>query len=276
MGTKVKKRISNSVSIAISSVICVVHLIPFYILIVAAFKMPRDLSSRWALPSYLYFENFVTAVEYGNILKNVLCNIIIAAGSISGIVVLGAIASYPLARNASRLNKMVLTFIMGMLMIPPLSIIVPLYGLFSSLKATSTYWGIISVITTFQLPTSIFLYTNFIKSIPITLDEAAEIDGCSPLRTFFSIVLPQLKPVTASVIIMTGVSCWNDYTFSLYLLQSPKIKTVTLAIASFFTQFTANLGAAAAGALIGIMPILILYLSLQKYFVKGMVDSAIK
>lgn len=132
------------------------------------------------------------------------------------------------------------------------------------------------MLVTFQLPTSIFLFTNFIVSIPKSLDEAAAIDGCPRLRIFFSIILPQLKPVTASVIIMTGVSCWNDYMFSLYFLQSPQIKSVTLSVASFFTQTQSNMGAAAAGALLGIVPIVALYLCLQKYFVKGMVDSAIK
>ena len=101
----------------------------------------------------------------------------------------------------------------------------------ANIGGINTYWGIIVALVTFQLPTSIFLYSNFIQSIPVALEEAAAIDGCGPIQIFFKIILPQLKPVTASVIIITGVYCWNNYQFALYLLQSPKMKTVTLAIA---------------------------------------------
>lgn len=258
-----------SICTVIAVLICAFHLIPFYIMLGVALKSPYDTSSRWVFPGYLYLDNFREAIRYGKILKSILSNVIITGGAVIGITVVGALAAYPLARNQSRINKVVRTFSLGMMMIPALSLMVDIGGI-------STYWGIIIILVTFQLPTSIFLYTNFIISIPAALDEAAAIDGCSRLKVFFLIILPQLKPVTASVVIMTGVSCWNDYMFSLYFLQSPQIKTVTLSVASFFTQTQSNMGAAAAGALLGIVPIVTLYLCLQKYFIKGMLDSAIK
>lgn len=273
---KQKKRMRGIGRFFIAFLIFVVHLIPFYILLGVAFKSPADPSSRWVMPGYFYLDNFKEAMEYGKILSSIFSNIIITGCAIVGISVLGALAAYPLARNNSKFNRGVRVFSLGMMMVPPLSILVSLYSLIAGMHGTSTYWGIILILITFQLPTSIFLYTNFISSIPRALDEAAQIDGCSSLRLFFSIILPQLKPVTASVIIMTGVSCWNDYMFSLYFLQSPRIKTVTLSIASFFTQNSSKMNAAAAAALLGILPILVLYFCLQKYFIKGMVDSAIK
>ena len=269
-----KRRISASTFVAL--LICAFHLIPFYIMIGVALKSPYDTSSRWVFPGYLFLDNFKEAIRYGDILKSILSNVIITGGAVVGITVIGALAAYPLARNQTKFNKGVRTFSLGMMLVPALSLLVPLYSLMVKIQGISTYWGIILVLVTFQLPTSIFLFTNFIVSIPKSLDEAAAIDGCPRLRIFFSIILPQLKPVTASVIIMTGVSCWNDYMFSLYFLQSPQIKSVTLSVASFFTQTQSNMGAAAAGALLGIVPIVALYLCLQKYFVKGMVDSAIK
>ena len=157
-----------------------------------------------------------------------------------------------------------------------MSILVPLYSNLAHVGGLSTYWGIIGVLTAFQLPMSVFLFTNFIRSIPIGLDEAAAIDGCGPFRIFALIILPQLKPVIASVIILTGVNCWNDYQFSLYLLQSPKLKTITLAISGFFSLQSSDINAAGAAALMGITPVVFFFLFLQKYFIKGMVDSAIK
>ncbi|MGL5694751.1 MAG: carbohydrate ABC transporter permease [Peptostreptococcaceae bacterium] len=257
-------------------IISIIHIIPIYILIGVAFKRPDDLSSRWILPNYLYLDNFKVAIEQGNILRGLTNSSIITFTSIVLITIIGAMAAYPLARNATKTNMKIKAFIIGVMMVPPLSIVVPLYSMMANVQGTSTYWGIIVILVTFQLPMSVFLYYNFIRSIPIDLDEAASIDGCGPLRTFFQIILPQLKPVTASVVILTGVSCWNDYQFSLYMLQSPKIQTVTQTIASFFAQNSSNMNAAAATALLGILPILILFIFLQKYFIKGMIDSAIK
>jgi raffinose/stachyose/melibiose transport system permease protein len=185
-------------------------------------------------------------------------------------------AAYPLAWNKSNVNKFVRLTILGVMMIPPLSIIVPLYRVMLFFDAISTYHGVIMLMMTFQLPLAIFLYTNFITSIPKALDEAAAIDGCGPFRTFFSVIMPQLKPVTVSVVILTGVTCWNDYQFALYFLQSPRITSVTLAVSGFFAQVSSNPYAAAAAAAIGVLPIVFVFLILQKYFIKGMVDSAIK
>ncbi len=260
----------------LSIFIVFIHIAPMYVLIGMALKSPRDVTSRWILPGYIYKQNFEIAINRGNMLAGLYNTAIITASCIVLITILGALAAYPLARNRTKFNGGIKAFILGIMMVPPLSILVPLYTIMAGLKATSTYWGIIVIITTFQLPMSIFLYTNFISAIPDTLDEAASIDGCGPFKTFFLVVLPQLKPITASVVILTGISCWNDYQFSLYMLQSPKIKTITLTIASFFAQNSSNVNAAAAAALMGILPVIILFLSLQKYFIQGMVDSAIK
>lgn len=161
-------------------------------------------------------------------------------------------------------------------MIPALSLLVPLYSLLVSCRAISTLWGIVPIHVTFNLPLAIFLYANFIGTIPRDLDEAAVIDGCSVFRVFDRIVLPLLKPVTVSILILTGVAVWNDYQFSVYFLQKPASRVVTLAIASFFGQTSSDPNVAAAAALLAVLPILALYVALQKYFVKGTVDSAIK
>jgi len=255
--------------------ILLLYLSPFYILIGVAFKMPNDYSSRWVMPKYLNFDNFRVALR-GKILPGIYGSMIITVCSVVLIVCVGALAAYPLARNKSRLNRVVRGFIMGVMMVPPLSILVPIYTVMKAISGISTYYGIVLLLLTFQLPLSIFVYSSFIASIPIALDEAAYIDGCSPIRTFVSIIMPQLAPVTASVAILTGVTCWNDYQFSLYMLQSPRITSVTLAVSGFFAQVSSNAYAAAAAALLGLLPITLLFLLLQKYFIKGMVDSAIK
>ncbi len=262
--------------IPVAIAVALLFLAPFYILISVAFRSPQNLQSYWIFPTELYWENFRDAIEKGKVLFSILNSLIITVGAVFLITVVGALAAYPLARRKTKPNKAIKSFVLGVMMVPPLSILVSLYSVVVKMNGVNQYWGIVLILVTFELPLAIFLYTNFISSIPNALDEAAAIDGCGPVRTFFSIILPQLKPVTASVVILTGVHCWNDYQFSLYLLQSPKLRTIPLAIASYFSQTTSNINAAAASALLAILPITIVFLFLQKYFIQGMVDSAIK
>jgi raffinose/stachyose/melibiose transport system permease protein len=252
------------------------HFIPLFISINVAFKPKTDLSSRWTLPAEFYLKNFSYAAEKAKIILAVQNSLIITITSIAVIVMIGGMAAYPLARNRSRFNERILQFVLAVMMVPPLSMLVPLVTIMTRLGAVSTYWGIIVVLVTFQLPISIFLYSSFIRTIPGELDEAALIDGCSKFTIFYKIILPLLKPITATVIILTGVAIWNDYQFSLFLLQSPRMRVVTLAVSTFFAQSSSNLGAAAAAALIAVMPIALLFLFLQRYFIQGMVDSAVK
>ena len=260
----------------VSLPILFVYLVPFFILLTVAFKHPHDASSRWVMPGYLYLEHFNTALASGRILQGVRDSFIVTLFTVILIVLIGAMAAYPLARRISRLNRFVRILVMGVMMIPPLSIIVPLYRVMLFIDAISTYHGVILLQLTYQLPLSIFIFANFIRSLTPALDEAAALDGCGLLRTFFSIILPQLKPVIVTVIILTGVTAWNDYQFSLYFLQSPRISSVTLAVSGFFAQVNSNIGAAAASATIGVLPLVVIFLFLQKYFIKGMVDSAVK
>ena len=102
------------------------------------------------------------------------------------------------------------------------------------------------------------------------------IDGCSRVGIFFKIILPLLKPITATVIILNGVTIWNDYQFSIFFLQSSKVRTIPVALSTFFSQFQSDLGYVAAGCIVGMLPLVILYLALQKYFIKGIADGAIK
>ena len=252
------------------------YLLPIYIAINVAFRPATDTRSLWLPPKQLYLQNFVDAFRQGNVGRAVVNSLIITACCIVLIALAGAFAAYPLARRRTRVNSGIKGFVLGVMMVPPLSILVSLYVTMAQLHGVSQYWGIILTITAFELPLSIFLYTNFIGAIPSALDEAAAIDGASVARTFFSIILPQLKPVTASVVILTGMHAWNDYQFSLYMLQKPAMRTLPLAIASFFSQTTSNVYAATAAALIAMAPAIVLFLLLQRFFIQGMVDSAIK
>ncbi|NOU94399.1 ABC transporter permease subunit [Paenibacillus sp. LMG 31456] len=270
------KRFADFLKNMTGLVIALIHFVPFYILITMALKKSNDFSSRWKLPDYIFLDNFRVAMSSGKLLQAMSNSMIVTVSSVMLIALLGAMAAYPLARVKSRFNLTMMSLILSVMMVPKLTVLVPLYSLVAGLGGVSTYWGIVLLITTYKLSACIFLYSNFISTIPRALDEAATIDGCSRFSVFYRILLPSMMPVTATVIIMNSVSIWNDFSFSLYFMQSPLKRTVTLAISSFFSQNNTNLNAAAAAALLAIIPATVLYLSLQKHFVKGMVDGSVK
>lgn len=272
-----KKKTRNSIlRIPVIVILLLVYLSPFYILTTISFKPVSDLSSYWKFPGQPTFENFRVAIQDAGILSALLRTAIITVCVVVLVVVVSAITAYPLARRTNKLNKIISTFVLGVMMVPPLSILVSLYSVIVDMGGVNSYWAIVLVMLTYQLPQGIFLYTNFIRAIPQALDEAAAIDGCGPMRTFFSIILPQLKPVTTSVVILAGINCWNDFQFSRYILQATEMNTATLAISSFFSQTYSDLNSAAAAAMVAILPVVIAFIFLQKYFIQGTIDSAIK
>lgn len=260
----------------ISLFLLVVYLFPFYIIINVSLRSFSDTTSRIRFPDPIYWDNFNKVIESGEIFTGIKNCLIITALVLLLEIVVGCMAAYALARNQSKLNEVVRSLIMSVMMITPLTILVGTYSTMSTIHATSTYWGMVLVLSAFGLPLVIFLYTNFISSIPVALDEAAAIDGASNLQVFFRIILPQLKTVTVTVIILQGVGVWNEYTYSYYFLQKTSMRTITLVIKTFFSAVSNDYGAAAATAVIGMMPLVIVYLCLQKYFIQGQVEGAVK
>lgn len=272
-----KKRKTQAVlRVPVMLLILLVYVSPFYILTTISFKSVQDLSSYWKFPLEPTLDNFRVAIEKAGILGALGRTAIITVCVVILVVTVSSLAAYPLARRKTTFNKIVEGFILGVMMVPPLSILVSLYSVIVSMHGVNKFWAIILVMLTYQLPQGIFLYSNFIKSIPVALDEAAAIDGCGPVRTFFAIILPQMKPVTASVVILSGINCWNDYQFSRYILQADRMNTATLSIAQFFSQTYSDLNSAAAAAMVAILPVVIAFLFLQKYFIQGMIDSSVK
>ncbi|WP_339350756.1 carbohydrate ABC transporter permease [Bifidobacterium indicum] len=258
-------------------IVCLCQLLPFYLAVTTSLKPSDDMSSALNMRTHdVAWSNWAAAVNEGGILTSVLNSVVVTVGTTVLVCVLGAAAAYPLARRLTRFNRLVSAFILSMMMIPPLSILVPLYSFLVKIGGVNNYWGIIVVLTATNLPLAVFLYTAFIKAIPPAIDEAGELDGANKLQVFVRLVLPMLKPVTATVVIMTGSTVWNDYALSSYILTDPSAQTIAPRVASFFSANTNNLGIAAAASLIAAAPMVIAYMFLQRYFIAGMVAGAVK
>jgi raffinose/stachyose/melibiose transport system permease protein len=269
---KVKKYLNTGLVL----LICLLHIAPFIILLNLSFKPVKDTSSKWLFPTSLYLDNFSSAWNQAHLDRALINNLIITFAVVALVIVVGASASYPLARFPTRLNNFVYTVAVACLIVPALTILVPLYKFMVDIGGVNSLWAIIGMHVTFSLPISIFLFTGFIHTIPRELDEAGLMDGCSRQMIFYRIIFPLLKPVTTTVAILIGLAVWNDYQFSIFFLQKREVQTVPVTLSQFFSQYQNNLNWVAAGCLISMLPMTVLYLILQKYFVKGLSEGAIK
>ncbi|WP_163531315.1 carbohydrate ABC transporter permease [Halobacillus ihumii] len=274
---KSKEKRSRRFFTVVAIVITLFHLIPFYILITTSLKANNDFSSKWVLPNSVHFENFMRAWEQASLGNAFVNTTIITAGAALLLIIFGSLAAYPLARMNTRLNKFIYFLFIAIMIVPPLTALVPLYKMVVDMGMMNTHEiAILNNMAAF-LPLTIFLYAGFIRStIPKELEEAAKIDGASTLKIFFKVVFPLLKPITATVLIISCVFIWNDYQFAIFFLQDESVQTLTVALASFFGQNQSNLNLVAAAAIMSMLPMTILFLFLQKYFVAGLSSGSVK
>lgn len=269
-----KKKITFTI---LAAAVTIVHFIPFYILITTALKAKGDYSSKWLLPDYFSLSNFLEAWEKAGLGQSFVNTIIITAAAALLLIVAGSLAAYPLARRTTKLNKMVYALFISIMIIPPLTSMVPLYRMVVDAGLMNTHLVAVLVNVASFLPLTIFLYAGFIRSsVPKELEEAARMDGASMIGIFFRVVFPLLKPITATVCIISCVFIWNDYQFAIFFLQSKEVQTLTVAIAGFFGQNANNLHLVAAASLMAMLPMTLLFLFLQKYFIAGLSSGAVK
>ncbi|SFD76468.1 carbohydrate ABC transporter membrane protein 2, CUT1 family [Bacillus sp. OV194] len=261
----------------VALLIALYHLVPFYILLTTAFKAKGDFSSKWIFPHQFSLDNFREAWEMANLGQSLLNTVIITFFSALLLIFFGSLAAYPLARRDTRLNKFVYVFFIAIMVIPPLTALVPLYQLVVDIGMMNTRTIAVLNNVAAYMPLTIFLYAGFIRStIPKELEEAAKMDGASTLSIFFKVVFPLLKPVTSSILIISCVYIWNDYQFAIFFLQAEEVKTITVALSSFFGQNTNNLNLVAAAAIMAVAPMVILFLFLQKHFIEGLASGSVK
>lgn len=257
-------------------IIAAVHIVPFYIVLMVSLKEHGDMSSKWIPPKVPVLSNYLAALTSGNLPRAMLNTLLVTAFALAFTLFAALLASYPLARVKSRLSGIIINLTLVVMMIPTLTILVPLYITFVRMGLINTYIGLILVLTTFALPLSTFLISNFVREVPVDLEQAAAIDGCTAAGAYLRIIVPQLRPVLASAAILTGVKMWNDYRFARYLLQRTRMRTIAVTISQYFSEFASQINIAAAAAVLGIIPVVVAFLVLQRHFVAGLGEGALK
>lgn len=253
--------------------ITLVSIIPFYVLSLLAFSSP---SGTLNLTPQLYFNNFYEAWNKSKIGISILNSLIITIGAVIIMVIFASSAGYAIARFKNKFHSIIFNVLLICMMIPGIINTVPLYSLMHSIGGIDTYWAMILVCSCNALPFSIFLYTNFIKSLSKDIEEAAVIDGCTKFTAFWRVTFPLLKPVTSAVVIINGLGVWNNYAQATFFLQSQSMRTIPLAISMFFQQYGAKWNLMAASAVIGVAPAMLTFIIFQRYFIKGITAGSVK
>lgn len=270
-----KKRIPLS-GIAVL-VFATIILFPLYLVVINSFKSLGEITLNVAsLPQSWTLDNYVRAWERTDLPRSFLNSLIVTVGANIGTVLIAAMAAYRIARSPSGFTSKCYTLFIGAMIVPFHVVIIPLTVVLKSIHLGGTLFGLILVYWGLATPTGVFMYCGFMKTVPKHIEEAALIDGCSPLRVFFGIALPLLKPITFTIIIMNTFWFWNDFLLPLLVVSTGPGKTVPIAINSLMDQYIMQWDLALPALVMAMVPALVAFLLMQKNIVGGLSAGAVK
>jgi len=282
------KRIIHYVLILITAILFLMTLFPFFIVLINSAKASLEIiTDPIRMPEH-WGQLFTNVKEIWNkptirYSSSVMTSVIITVGSLITISVFSAMAAWVLVRTKTKMSTIIFLMFLSGLIIPFQVVMFPLVSLYRTIYETTgirmlrTYHGMILAYIGFGTPLSIFMFHGFIKSIPKELEEAATIDGCSKVKIFFQIIMPILRPIFVTVLILNAIWIWNDFLLpSLVLGVGQEIQTIPLAIRSFAGSYVKKWDLIMTAVLMAAVPIIIGFLIGQKHIIKGMVAGSIK
>ncbi|KAF0815676.1 Multiple sugar ABC transporter, permease protein MsmG [Bacillus sp. ZZV12-4809] len=261
----------------IGIVLGIIFLIPFYFVFINSVKGFADiLIDAAAWPKEFLFSNYMKVWDIINFPRAFWNSLIITVISNIGLVIISSMAAWKMVRTPGKFSKILFVLFVSAMVIPFQTVMIPLMKLGGTLNLTNSIPGLIIMYFGFGVPLSLFLYHGFIKTVPIEIEESARIDGCSQFGVFWRIVFPLLKPITVTVVILNTLWIWNDYLLPLLVLQDAELRTIPLATSSFFAQYTKQWDMGLAALVMGITPVIIFFLFLQRHIIKGIAQGSIK
>ncbi|MGC5772540.1 carbohydrate ABC transporter permease [Paenibacillus pabuli] len=277
MSMQSRKKTMDMILFVIILIFAILFFFPIFFNLMSAFKSNGEIMrNALSFPTSLYLENFkylLTETEFPRAIVN---SLILTVVSIVMQILIIPMAGYAIERrNAKWTNFVFLYFLAGM-MIPFQAYMIPLFKELKMLGLYGSLAGPILVYIAGAIGFGCLLYTSFVKGIPKEIEEAAEIDGCSRYRIFWRIVFPLLGPVTASMVILNGLGIWNDFLMPMLVLPSGEPKTMVVEIYRYIGEFSSRWDMIFAGTALSVVPVLIVFVALQRYFVKGISAGATK
>jgi ABC-type glycerol-3-phosphate transport system permease component len=255
--------------------ISIVALYPIYYMVITAFKNRQEyLSSQFLPPLHPTLQNLREAIAQGDLLHWMLNSVIVTAVSVLAATAAAVLAAYALARMQFPGRDTILSGIVSLMVVPPVVLVVPLFLLMVHVGLINTLPSVIVVYVGLTIPLSVYLLTNFFQALPYEIEEAARIDGCSPLGVLWRIVLPLSAPALLTSIVVNAFWVWNELLIALVFLQSNESRTLVAGLTLFQGQFQVNEPLVMTGALIATIPMLLLYLFGARFFIRGLVAGS--
>jgi raffinose/stachyose/melibiose transport system permease protein len=242
---------------------------PLYILVNISLRPPGQLSSPAAPTTAPTLANFADAWRQAGLAGAIANSAIVTVVSVTIVIAISSMAAYRLARVTNRWSRGVFLLVMLGLLLPFQLALIPLYQTIRDLGLLGSLWSLVIFYSGLQVPFTTFLYTGFIRTLPREYEEAGLIDGAGPLKLFTQIVLPLLRPITGTAVILNAIFIWNDFLTPLLYLSGSNQQTIPVAIFGFVGQYTSNWSMVFAGLVIGVLPILTIYFLMQQRIIKG-------
>lgn len=251
---------------------------PIFMIINFSFKTKAELymDSPLALPEAFRLDNFVNAIEKLHLGTAFLNSLFYTAISVVVMALLSTITAWAIARGTRKIFKISLVYFIIGILVPSQALMLPIYQIWNFFGLINTRTGLILLYISTGMSFGIFLQTNFMSTVPVELEEAARIDGCNVYQTFFKVVLPLMRSSMATMIIVQAFSIWNDFMLTSLMVSRENLRTVILALKLLFSDYAKDYATAMAGIILSAIPIVILFLSMQSQFIKGMTVGAVK
>lgn len=275
-----KKVKHGGVFTAIFSIISIGYIFPIMLVFINSFKKKAYISRKpFDIPNgkmYVGLENYVRGIKQANFFEGAKWSAVITVGSVFLIILCTSMCAWYIVRVKNALTKAIYYLCLFAMIVPFQMEMFTLSKLANSL-GLNTPWGLWIIYLGFGAGLSVFMFTGFVKSIPIEIEEAAMIDGCNPLQTFFGVVFPVLKPTCVTVAILQTMWIWNDYLLPYLVLNLKKYITIPIAVQYLKGGYgSVDMGAMMGVLVLAIIPIIIFYLFCQRYIIEGVVAGAVK
>ncbi|MFI3212153.1 MAG: carbohydrate ABC transporter permease [Eubacteriales bacterium] len=269
------KNVRSAIRLVLLTLLSVVYLVPVIMMVLGSFKDQAEASQfDLSLPAKFLFENYVYVFERGNILSGYWNSFLTTGMATVFVLLFGSLTGIYVGRSKTRLSEGVYNyFIIGLMLCFQTA---TTFSLLSILKLYGTSIGVSLIYTAMQLPFTVMTFSSFIKGIPREIDEAGFIDGCNAINLIFRVLLPVMKPIFVTNLIIVAINCWNNFMIPLFYLNSSTKWTIPLMVYNFYGRYERNWNYVFAILVITILPIVILYLCLQKHIVEGMTSGAVK
>ena len=276
-----KKKVVGIVGFIVIAALFVLYMVPFFVVILNSFKQKRDIITNplsFIAEKGYTLENYVRAFEKMDFLKAFGNSLFVTCLSTLLVVIIASMTAYYFSRANNWFSKIFFALMIAAMIIPFQAIMIPLVSIYGSgLNILNHRLTLVFMHTGFAMSMSVFIYQGFIKSgIPVSLEEAAYLDGCTKVQTFFKVVFPLLKPTTATLVILNVLAFWNDYLLPSLVLGKKELYTLPLSTYSFYGTYSSDYGVIMAALALTVAPILVLYLFLQRQIIDGVVAGAVK